>query len=185
MKTRDQRSFENQNAQRETDQRDRAGGRDRQTDVTRPEDRPQKNCEHNDRQSDKHRHCPFGNAALRIVPHQQTENRASEHADQQLAGHCRSDAELLQMIVTANAAHQPKERPRFNENGKAVTDDHERRRDAKEREQQHHDGHRKSSNQASQQAGCQRFTRAHDLLRMLKFGIVAREGPCRTFVSRQ
>jgi len=35
MKTREQRSFENQNAKRETDQRDRAGGGDRQTDAGR------------------------------------------------------------------------------------------------------------------------------------------------------
>jgi hypothetical protein len=49
----------------------------------------------------------------------------------------------------ADAAHQPKKQPRLNENGKAVTDDRERRRDAKEREQQHYEGHRKFSNQAS------------------------------------
>ena len=70
MKTRDERPFENQNADREPDQRDRAAGCDRQTDVARAEHGPEKNRTGHDRQRDEDRHRPFRDATLRIVSHQ-------------------------------------------------------------------------------------------------------------------
>ena len=63
-------------------------------------------------------------------------------ADNKLSGHGRSNAELFEMIVAADLAHDRKKWSRLNENRKSIANDHQRRRDAETREQQHHDGHR-------------------------------------------
>ena len=77
MKTRNKRPLKNQNAERESDERDRSAGRDWQTDVARAEHWPQHNCDRDDRQRDEDRHRPGGDAALRILSHEQTKKRAA------------------------------------------------------------------------------------------------------------
>src|SRR5207302_10752780 len=150
MKTGDECAFENQNTQRKADQRDRAAGRDWKADVTRAEHRPQQNSDGDNREHNKDRHRPRRDAPLRIAPHKKTENSAPEHADQQLTDHGRSDAKLFEMIVTADASHDRKERTRLDENRKAIADDREWRRDAEQRENQHHDGHCDSSDKSGE-----------------------------------
>ncbi len=116
MKTADQRSFENQNAERESDQRDQSRRRNRETDVAGAEYRPEKNCQRDHRQGNEDRDCPARDAPLKIASHQEAEHRATKHADQQLTGHGRADAELFEMVVTAYAAHQREKWSRLNEN---------------------------------------------------------------------
>ena len=150
MKARDQRSFENENAQDETNQRDRAAGCDGQTDVARAEHRPQENRDDDRWQRNEDRHRPCRDAFLWIRAHQQAEERAAEHAHDQLSKDGRADAKLLEMIVTADATHQREKRSRLYENRKAIADNCERRRDAEHCEDQHHNCHRDSGDQACQ-----------------------------------
>jgi hypothetical protein len=49
LKTGDERSLEQKNAQREAYECDQARGLDRQANVARAQDRPQRDCERNDR----------------------------------------------------------------------------------------------------------------------------------------
>src|SRR5262249_7999713 len=116
MKTRDQRTFENQNAEHETDQRNCAAGRDRKTEIARAEDGPKDNCDRDDRKQDEERHCQSHDSALWILAHEQTKNSPAEHADQELAGHGRSNAELFKVIVPADATHQREKWTGINEN---------------------------------------------------------------------
>ena len=51
----------------------------------------------------------------RVASHEETENGAAERAEEKLAGDGRSYAELLQLIVAADAAHQFEERLRLEE----------------------------------------------------------------------
>ncbi len=152
MKTSHECSLKNQNAQRKANQRDHSCRGDRETDVACAENRPEKNRERDNWQDDEDRHRPCRNATPWITSHQQTKHRAAKRADEQLARHRRSHAELFEMIVSADAAHQPEEWSRFNENRKAIANDRERRRHAEPCEQQHHDRHRDSSDKSSQQA---------------------------------
>ena len=64
------------------------------------------------------------------MPHDQTEQGAAERADEKLARHGRSDAELFEMIVAADAAHDRKKRTGLNKNRKPIANDRERRGDA-------------------------------------------------------
>ena len=74
-------------------------------------------------------------------PHEQRENCSTDRADEKLTGNCRSNAELFEMIVTSDLAHERKKRTRRNEHGKAIADDDERCRDAERSEQQHRRRH--------------------------------------------
>ena len=79
------------------------------------------------------------------------------------------------MIVTADAAHDGKERTRLDEDGKPVTNDCERRGDAEHRKNQHHDGHRDSGNQTGKQSGRESFGLAHRLSILLRLKRNAQE----------
>ena len=57
---------------------------------------------------------------------EQPENRSADRANHELTGNCRSNAKLLEMIVTSDLAHERKKRPRRNKDRKAITNDHER-----------------------------------------------------------
>ena len=71
-------------------------------------------------------HRPNRRDASRGAPHEPIKNRSTDRADHKLTGNCRSNAKLLEMIVTSDLAHQRKKRTRRNEDRKAITNDHER-----------------------------------------------------------
>jgi hypothetical protein len=79
-----------------------------------------------------------------------------------LAGHCRSDAELLEMIVTADLAHKRKKWTRREENRKAIANDDEGCRDSERCEQQHRSRHHNRGDQSGEQPGRDCFRSAHD-----------------------
>ena len=70
-----------------------------------------------------------------IAPDEPPENRSTDRADHKLTGNCRSNAKLLEMIVTSDLAHERKKRTRRNEDRKAIADDDERCGHAECREQ--------------------------------------------------
>ena len=67
------------------------------------------------------------------------------------------------MIVTADAAHQCQKRSGLYKDGKAITDNRERRGDAERREKQHRNRHRDTGEKSGEQASKQCFRSAHQL----------------------
>ena len=96
-------------------------------------------------------------------PHEQRENCSTDRADEKLAGNCRSNAKLFEMIVTPDLAHERKKRTRRNEHRKAIADDEERCRDAERSEQKHRRRHHDCGHESGQQPGENRFCFAHDV----------------------
>ena len=141
MEASDQCSFEQKNAQCEADERDQSRHLNRQTDVACAEHRPQQNCEGDDRQHHENSDRPKRGGRRGFAAREQSKHRSSNRADQKLAGNCRSDAKLFQMIVAADLAHERKERSRRNEHRKAITDNYERCSHAQRSEQQHRGRH--------------------------------------------
>ena len=133
----------------------------RQTDVACTQHRPQCDGKYDDRQQDEDQHRPNRRDTTGSAPHEQRENCSTYRADEKLAGNCRSNTKLLEMIVTPDLAHERKKRTRRNEHGKAIADDHERCRDAERREQQHRRCHHDCGHESGQQPGENRFCFAH------------------------
>ena len=146
-------SFKSENSERETDQRDQSRRINRQSAITCPEHRPERDRGRDDRQDDEYPNCCRCNAPRRITPHDQTENRAAESTNKKLARHCRSNTELLQMIVAADSAHDGEKRSRRNENREPIADNRERRRDAETCEDEHDHRHRDAGYKSGEQAG--------------------------------
>ena len=114
-------------AQREADECDEPRDLNRQADVARAQHRPQCDRKYNNRQQNKDRHRPNRRAdGSGIPPHEQRENCSTDRAHEHLAGNCRSNAKLLEMIVTSDLAHERKKRTRRNEDRKAIADNYER-----------------------------------------------------------
>src|SRR2546423_215770 len=96
-----------------------------------------------------------------MAAHEQAVEAAADRSEEELTGHGRSDTELFEMIVAADAAHEREERSGFNEDRKTVANDHERRSNSKPGQRQHEHGDGQSGEQARQQAGRKRLESAH------------------------
>src|SRR5437879_994064 len=72
------------------------------------------------------------------------------------------------MIVAADAAHDPKERFRRNENTEAIAQNHQRSRDLKDPcQQKHGEGHRNSGNEPREETTKPYFGSAHHLIAIM------------------
>ena len=157
LKACQERAFENENGEGETNQRDESRRFDRQTAIMRAEDRPKRDRHDQRRQQNKDGHRQRDGAARRIASHEETKDGAAKGAEEKLAGDGRSYAELLQLVVAAHAAHQFQERLRFEKNRDAIADDGQRRGDSKAGEEEHHCRHRDCSDKAGEETDKKRF----------------------------
>src|SRR5207253_1064695 len=116
LKAKNEGSLEQKNAQREAYECDQARDVDRQANIACAQDRPERDSTCNNRQQNKDRYRPYRGHARRIASSEQSENHSANRAHYELAGDCRSNANVLQMIVPAYLAHEGKERTRGNKN---------------------------------------------------------------------
>src|SRR5438477_7165461 len=131
----------------------------------RPEHRPEQNGADHQRQRYENEKGPAIPKVLLPFATDYPVNHATNRADQNLSEHGGADAELFQMIVAADAAHDPKERFRRNENTEAIAQNHQRSRDLKDPcQQKHGEGHRNSGNEPREEATKHYFGSAHHLL---------------------
>ena len=143
-----QRPLEHKNAQHETDQRHQTRSAGGQANVTGAQNRPKRDCKHNDRQQNEDRRGPKCRSPRRIAPREQSKDCSANCTNDELTSYRRANAELLEMVVTADLAHKEKKRTGRDENRKAITDDHERCSHAEHSEQQHCCCHHNSGEQS-------------------------------------
>src|SRR6516162_5899822 len=120
-------SFEEKDAQCEPDECDEPRDLNRETNVARAQHGPQRDRKYHDRQQNQDERRPNRRNTTGSAPHEQPENCSGDRADHKLAGNCRANAQLLEMIVTSDLAHERKKGSRRNEDRKAIADDDERR----------------------------------------------------------
>src|SRR5206468_3557337 len=129
-KTTHQCSFEQKNAHGKTDKRDQTRSADGQANVTRAQNRPKRDCKHNHRQQNEYRHGPKRRCSRRIAAREQSKERSANCANDELTSYRRANAELLEMIVTADFSHNGKKRTGWDENRKTIADNEKRRSSA-------------------------------------------------------
>ena len=143
-----QRTLEHKNAEYETDQRNQTRSTGGQANVTGAQNRPKRDCKHNDRQQNEDRRGPKRRSPRRIAPREQSKDCSANCTNDELTSYRRANAELLEMVVTADLAHKGKKRTGRDENRKAITDDHKRCGHAQHSEQQHRCCHHNSGEQS-------------------------------------
>ena len=91
-------------------------------------------------------------------------DHSANRAHQNLAEHGRADAELFQMIVAADTAHDPKEGLWRNENTETIAENDQRCRNVERpRQQEHGKGHGDARNNAGEKTAKHCLGSAHGI----------------------